>query len=240
MIGQTLGHYRILEKLGQGGMGVVYLAEDTQLGRRVALKFLPEEYAGQRERLERFLSEARLASSINHPNIVSIYELGEQDGRPFIAMEYVPGHSLRAGLQSGRLPLKKLLELAIPVAEALGRAHKAGVTHRDIKPENLLVSEDGYIKVADFGLAKLKPSYSSETATLTGQFSTDAGKVVGTAAYMSPEQLQGEAVDGRSDVFSFGIVLYEMATGKSPFLRNSAAGTSAAIMRDSPAPVRSL
>ncbi|HXE74982.1 MAG TPA: LpqB family beta-propeller domain-containing protein [Candidatus Xenobia bacterium] len=240
MIGQTLGHYRIVEKLGQGGMGVVYLAEDMQLGRRVALKLLPEEFAGQRERLERFLSEARLASSINHPNIVSIYELGEQEGRPFIAMEYVPGQSLRAGLLRGRLPLKKVLELAIPAAEALARAHRAGVVHRDIKPENLLVSEDGYIKVADFGLAKLKPSYSGETATLTGQFSTDAGKVVGTAAYMSPEQLQGEAVDGRSDVFSFGIVLYEMTTGRSPFLRGSAASTSAAILRDAPEPLRKL
>ncbi len=238
MIGRTLGRYRIVEKLGQGGMGVVYLAEDTQLGRRVALKFLPEEYAGQRERLERFLSEARLASSINHPNIVSIYELGEQDGRPFIAMEYVPGQSLRVGLQGGRMPLKRVLELAIPAAEALARAHRAGVMHRDIKPENLLVSEDGYIKVADFGLAKLKPSYGGETATLTGHFSTDPGKVVGTVAYMSPEQLQGQVVDGRGDVFSFGIVLYEMATGKSPFLRGSAASTSAAILRDSPEPIQ--
>ncbi len=240
MIGQTLGRYRIVEKLGQGGMGVVYLAEDTQLGRRVAIKLLPEEFAGQRERLERFLSEARLASSINHPNIVSIYELGEQDGRPFIAMEYVPGQSLRVGLQRGRLPLKRVLELAIPAAEALARAHRAGVMHRDIKPENLLVSEDGYIKVADFGLAKLKPTYSGETATLTGHFSTDPGKVVGTVAYMSPEQLQGQPVDGRGDVFSFGIVLYEMATGRSPFLRGSAASTSAAILRDVPEPLKKL
>ncbi len=239
MIGQTLGHYRIQEKLGEGGMGVVYLAEDTQLGRRVAIKLLPEEYAAQEDRLQRFLSEAKLASSINHPNIVSIYELGEHAGRRFIAMEYVPGQSLRASLQKRGLTLKRLLALALPVAEALARAHRAGIIHRDIKPENLLVSEDGYIKVADFGLAKLKPTPSAE-ATVTGQVATDAGKVVGTVAYMSPEQLQGHEVDARSDIFSFGAVLYEMATGRSPFLRDSAASTSAAILRDDPRPVRTL
>jgi len=239
MIGQTLGHYRIQEKLGEGGMGVVYLAEDTQLGRRVAIKLLPEEYAAQEDRLQRFLSEAKLASSINHPNIVSIYELGEAAGRRFIAMEYVPGQSLRASLQKRGLALKRLLELALPVAEALARAHRAGIVHRDIKPENLLVSEDGYIKVADFGLAKLKPAHSGE-ATVTGQVSTEAGKVVGTVAYMSPEQLQGQEIDARSDIFSFGAVLYEMATGRSPFLRDSAASTSAAILRDDPRPVRAL
>lgn len=239
MIGQTLSHYRILEKIGEGGMGVVYLAEDTQLGRRVAIKLLPEEFAGQQERLQRFLSEARLASSINHPNIVSIYELGEGDGRRFIAMEYVPGRSLRATLQARGLGLKKLLELALPAAEALARAHRAGVIHRDIKPENLLVSEDGYIKVADFGLAKLKPTHSGES-TLTEQISTDAGKVVGTVAYMSPEQLEGHTVDVRSDIFSFGTVLYEMATGRSPFLRDSAASTTAAILRDAPQPLRAV
>ena len=239
LIGQTLGHYRIQEKLGEGGMGVVYLAEDTQLGRRVAIKLLPEEYASQEDRLQRFLSEAKLASSINHPNIVSIYELGEAEGRRFIAMEYVPGQSLRVSLQKRGLTLNRLLALALPVAEALARAHRAGIIHRDIKPENLLVSEDGYIKVADFGLAKLKPSHSGE-ATVTGQVSTDAGKVVGTVAYMSPEQLQGHEVDPRSDIFSFGAVLYEMATGRSPFLRDSAASTSAAILRDDPRPVRTL
>jgi len=239
MIGQTLGHYRIEEKLGEGGMGVVYRAEDTQLGRLVAIKLLPEEYAQQQDRLQRFLSEAKLASSINHPNIVSIYELGEHAGQRFIAMEYVPGESLRALLERKALPLKKLLELALPAAEALARAHRAGVLHRDIKPENLLVSQDGYIKVADFGLAKLKPARTGES-TLTEQAQTDAGKVVGTVAYMSPEQLQGQEVDGRSDVFSFGAVLYEMATGKSPFLRGSAASTTAAILRDAPPPVRAV
>ncbi|MGH9787925.1 MAG: serine/threonine-protein kinase, partial [Candidatus Acidiferrales bacterium] len=181
MIGQTLGHYRIVEKLGQGGMGVVYLAEDTQLGRRVALKLLPEEFAAQQERLQRFLSEAKLSSSFNHPNIVSVYELGEHAGQPFIAMEYVAGKSLRAALKAGPLPLKNLLELALPAAEALARAHRAGVIHRDIKPENLLVSEDGYIKVADFGLAKLKPTHTGD-ATVTDLGPTASGQVVGTAA----------------------------------------------------------
>jgi len=239
MIGQILGHYRLVDKLGQGGMGVVYLAEDTQLGRQVALKLLPQEFAAQQDRLQRFLSEAKLSSSFNHPNIVSVYELGEHEGQPFIAMEYVAGKSLRAVLQAGPLPVKKLLELAIPAAEALARAHRAGVVHRDIKPENLLVSEDGYIKVADFGLAKLKPTHTGD-ATITDLGPTASGQVVGTAAYMSPEQLQAQEVDGRSDVFSFGIVLYEMATGRSPFLRRSAADTSAAILRDSPQPVRAL
>lgn len=239
MIGQTLGHYRVVEKLGQGGMGVVYLAEDTQLSRRVALKFLPQEFAGQPDRLQRFLSEAKLSSSFNHPNIVSVYELGEHAGQPFIAMEYVAGKPLRAMLKAAPLPLRKLLELAIPAAEALARAHRAGVVHRDIKPENLLVSEDGYIKVADFGLAKLKPTHTGD-ATITDLGPTATGQVVGTAAYMSPEQLQAQTVDGRSDVFSFGIVLYEMATGRSPFLRGSAADTSAAILRDAPQPVRAL
>ena len=239
MIGQTLGHYRVVEKLGQGGMGVVYLAEDTQLGRRVAVKLLPGEFAGQKERLQRFLSEAKLSSSFNHPNIVSVYELGEHAGQPYIAMEYVAGKSLRATLKAGPLPLKKLLELAIPAAEALARAHRAGVIHRDIKPENLLVSEDGYIKVADFGLAKLKPTHTGD-ATITDLGPTASGQVVGTAAYMSPEQLQAQQVDGRSDVFSFGIVLYEMATGRSPFLRGSPADSSAAILRDTPKPVRAL
>ncbi|MGH9812722.1 MAG: protein kinase domain-containing protein, partial [Candidatus Acidiferrales bacterium] len=239
MIGQTLGHYRIVEKLGQGGMGVVYLAEDTQLGRRVALKFLPQEFAGQPDRLQRFLSEAKLSSSFNHPNIVSVYELSEHAGQPYIAMEYVAGRSLRAVLQAGSLPLKKLLDLAMPAAEALARAHRAGVIHRDIKPENLLVSEDGYIKVADFGLAKLKPTHTGD-ATVTDLGPTASGQVVGTAAYMSPEQLQAQPVDARSDVFSFGIVLYEMATGRSPFLRGSPADTSAAILRDTPKPLRAL
>jgi Tol biopolymer transport system component len=239
MIGQSLGHYRVVEKLGEGGMGVVYRAEDTVLGRAVALKVLPEKFAGAHERLQRFLAEAKLASSINHPNIVSIYELGEASGHRFIAMEYVAGRSLRALLKERSLGLKRLLELAVPVAEALSRAHRAGVIHRDIKPENLLVSDEGYIKVADFGLAKLKPERSSDT-TVTDEVLTAAGSVMGTAAYMSPEQLQAQEADARSDIFSFGVVLYEMATGESPFLRDSMANTTAAILRDEPRPVRAL
>jgi Tol biopolymer transport system component/tRNA A-37 threonylcarbamoyl transferase component Bud32 len=239
MIGRTLGHYRVVEKLGEGGMGVVYRAEDTALGRPVALKILPERFAAEHDRLQRFLAEAKLASSINHPNIVSIYELGEEGGQRFIAMEYVAGRSLRALLKERSLGLKRLLDLAVPVAEALSRAHRAGVIHRDIKPENLLVSDEGYIKVADFGLAKLKPGQSVET-TATDEVLTAAGSVMGTAAYMSPEQLQAQEADARSDVFSFGVVLYEMATGESPFLRESVAHTTAAILRDTPKPVRAL
>ncbi|HWQ03296.1 MAG TPA: protein kinase [Candidatus Nitrosotenuis sp.] len=239
MIGRTLGHYRIVEKLGEGGMGVVYRAEDEALGRPVALKILPEKFSGQQEALQRFLAEAKLASSINHPNIVSIYELGEEGGQRFIAMEYVAGKSLRALLKSQRLGLKKLLDLAVPAAEALSRAHRAGVIHRDIKPENLLVSDDGYIKVADFGLAKLKPTRNLDSA-VTDAVLTEAGSVMGTAAYMAPEQLRSQEADARSDVFSFGVVLYEMATGESPFLRESAAHSTAAILRDTPKEVRAL
>ncbi|HEV8384706.1 MAG TPA: protein kinase [Candidatus Acidoferrales bacterium] len=238
MIGRTLRQYKIVERLGEGGMGVVYLAEDTVLGRRVALKMLSEKFTGMQEPLQRFLSEARLASSFNHPNIVSVYELGEEQGQRFIAMEYVPGRSLRGLLETHGLPLKKLLDFAGPAAEALARAHRAGVIHRDIKPENLLVSEDGYIKVADFGLAKLKPSRAADAA-VTDEVLTVAGSVVGTAGYVSPETLQGQEADARSDVFSFGVVLYEMATGNSPFKRNSAANTAAAILRDTPPGLRS-
>ncbi len=239
MIGRTLRQYKIVEKLGQGGMGVVYLAEDTVLGRRVALKMLSEKFAGMQEPLQRFLSEARLASSFNHPNIVSVYELGEEQGQRFIAMEYVPGKSLRGLLEARGLALKKLLDLAVPAAEALARAHRAGVIHRDIKPENLLVSEDGYIKVADFGLAKLKPGRTADAA-VTDAVLTSAGSVMGTAAYMAPEALHGTEADARCDVFSFGVVLYEMATGNSPFQRDSAAHTTAAILRDTPPPLRSV
>jgi eukaryotic-like serine/threonine-protein kinase len=239
MIGQTLRQYKIIEQLGVGGMGVVYLAEDTALGRRVAIKMLPDRLAGMQEPLQRFLAEARLASSINHPNIVSIYELGEDRGHRFIAMEYVPGQSLRAMLKSQAISLKKLLDLAVPASEALARAHRAGVIHRDIKPENLLVSDEGYIKVTDFGLAKLKPSRQADRA-MTDEILTAAGSVMGTAAYMAPEALEGREADARSDVFSFGVVLYEMATGTSPFLRDSAAHTTAAILRDTPPALRTV
>jgi Tol biopolymer transport system component/tRNA A-37 threonylcarbamoyl transferase component Bud32 len=239
MVGRELGHYRIVAKLGEGGMGEVYVADDLQLGRKVALKFLPQRFSQESQLLRRFMAEAKLASSFNHPNIVSIYELGEAAGQHFIAMEYVEGRSLRALLRAQRLGLRKLLELAAPAAEALARAHRAGIVHRDIKPENLLISNDGYVKVADFGLAKLRP-VSSPDSGVTGDVLTVPGSVMGTAAYISPELLSGGEADARSDVFSFGVVLYEMATGDSPFQRDSSAKTTAAILRDTPRPPRAL
>jgi predicted ATPase len=238
MVGQTVSHYRILEKLGGGGMGVVYKAEDTKLGRFVALKFLPEELAKDHEALERLKSEARAASALDHPNIVTIYELGQDGSSHYIAMELVEGKTLRELLVSGLLPMRKAIEIAAQVAEGLTKAHDAGITHRDLKPENLMVSQDGFVKILDFGLAK-RISTSEELSDMCTLSSsqTQPGLILGTLGYMSPEQARGDRLDFRSDQFSFGLVLYEMVTGKRPFQRSTAAETLVAILREQAEPI---
>jgi serine/threonine protein kinase/Tfp pilus assembly protein PilF len=218
--GTHLGRYEIRSLLGRGGMGEVYRAHDTQLERLVALKILPAEFATNQERMRRFVQEAKAASALNHPNILTIYEVGQTDSAHFIVTEFIEGATLRQCLTRGRRSLREVLEVGIQVASALAAAHQAGIIHRDIKPENLMVRPDGYVKVLDFGLAKLTeqptPSIDTEAATLA-RIATDPGVVVGTAAYMSPEQLRGLALDTRTDIWSLGVVLYEMLAGRRPF-----------------------
>ena len=236
--GARLGPYEIVSFLGAGGMGEVYRARDTRLLREVAIKVLPAEIASDRERLKRFEREARAASALNHPNIVTIHDIGSADGVSYIAMELVEGDSLRKLLVGGALPIKKLLPIAAQLADGLARAHEAGIVHRDLKPENVMVGKDARVKILDFGLAKRRvlPAAQDETATPT-ETATDARVVLGTVGYMSPEQVAGKDVDLRSDQFSFGAVLYEMATGRRAFQKKTAAETMAAILNDEPQPV---
>ncbi len=236
----TIAHYRIIEPIGAGGMGAVYKAYDNKLQRVVALKVLPPEYVSQQDRRRRFFQEARAASALTHPHILTIYEVGEDDGRPYIAMEYIEGQTLRQKIKSSALQLKEAIEIAIQIAAGLARAHELGIIHRDLKPENLMLSRDGYAKVLDFGLAKLVAERDralvadSEQKTLIRGVETESGTLMGTVNYMAPEQLLGQRVDRRCDVFSFGVVLCEMLTGTAPFVHDNRIDTMHAILHRAP------
>jgi len=238
MIGKVLGHYRVLEKIGFGGMGEVYRASDERLGRDVALKLLKASLAHDQDRLRRFEQEARAAATLNHPNVVAVYDIGRHDGAPYIVSELLEGQTLRARLLDGPIPRRQVLDYASQIAQGLIAAHEKRIVHRDLKPENLFLTHDGRIKILDFGIAKLAPaelgsdSEDLSVANMTTQ--TRTGSVLGTLAYMSPEQLRGKVVDHRSDIFSFGAILYEMLTGKRAFAGETQVDAMTAILKEEP------
>src|SRR5262245_5241567 len=236
MLGRTISHYRISSQLGAGGMGIVYAAEDVRLGRQVALKVVQDEFAKDSTVVERLRIEARAASALNHPNICTIYDVGESDDRPFIVMELLKGQTLRSKLESGPLRVSELVDIGIQVADALDAAHRNGILHRDIKPANLFLVARGLVKILDFGLAKRLVRQPSSPPTIAGEseLMTTQGMVLGTVAYMSPEQVGGEPLDGRTDIFSLGVVLYECATGRLPFTGKTHGVILAAILHQSP------
>src|SRR5205809_4365542 len=240
LIGQSIGHYRIESLLGVGGMGEVYLARDERLGRKVALKLLPERLTADETQLSRFKAEARAASALNHPNILTVYEIGTEGTRQFIATEFIEGITLRASLARERMSLRDALEIAVQVASALAAAHETGVVHRDMKPENIMLRPDGYVKVLDFGIAKLtepRPVPDLDEIGTTTVLQTRPGLVLGTAQYMSPEQARGQTADARSDIWSLGVVIYEMIGGIPPFLGETPSDCIASILTTEPAPL---
>src|SRR6185312_15278048 len=235
--GTKLGPYEIQSLVGAGGMGEVYRAHDSRLDRTVAIKVLPASFSADRDRMQRFAQEARAAAALNHPNILSIFDIGDQQGSPYVVSELLEGETLRERLRSGPLSSRKAIDYALQVARGLAAAHEKGIVHRDLKPENIFITNDGRVKILDFGLAKLtqaEGSASNGTNLPTETRGTEPGVVLGTLGYMSPEQVRGKPADARSDIFSFGAILYEMLSGRRAFHGDSAADTMSAILREDP------